>query len=1264
MRNLLAKLSNIIKRAAITLTNADDKVISYSQVKYLNNTALAENIYPYGMNANAPAGTISVLFTVGNNEGNLAAIPYCQSERFKNLKSGEVVVGSPSTGSYIKFDQGKTISINSESEINLSSSSIIPHRLLATDDNKNAQSSPLINWVHTSSLIVTDDSNGGININIPSLSDFTSTGGIIDDNDDYLEAFEKIDGNANSGLNSGLISGGTLSINSADNSKIDIAAGTGYLVNHTNAAAPVVTHVLWPAHIAVVLPDISTRATTWVGINSAGNVILSASDFSPDQLSTIIRIGRVNHFNRSVIDAVQFMPVLFTCEISHTSFVLKFGTIRLSDAIISPNGANNSFNIGEMSFQRIGSNFQINPNNPDVSTSAPITLASFHRGLRDGIGHTTFTMSQSALDPANYDNNGVLSPLPSTDNYTIQTLIMFPCGNTSVNVVLYGQKTYKTFSEAKAAVLTDHPSIMNDIAGGNIICFFIVDKAMTNLQADLVAGTAAIIAGENFDYWGAGGGGSSGAVGASTFQDIYHISPSPQIVTDSTIGSFKIKNGAAADSAFLQEWKNIAGTTRASVKGDGTIESLGGFIGDLTGNASTASLAALATLATHSTYLAGGAANYLPYQSGTGVTSFIAPVNNAVLTTNGSGVMGWSTSSPFSTTLQAAYNASTSPHITTTNALGAFRIKSWDFSGLATIQEWADSAGSVTASIDGNGKMVASGGFVGNLTGNASTATNVAGGLANYLPYQTAINTTSFITPVNNAILVTNGSGVPSWSTSIPVVGQDNVLLPTTTASVGLIKWNNVIVVHTYGANNNLFAGTSQGNFTLTGANDFSFGTGSLIGLTTGFNNGSFGYWNLRGLTTGQSNYAVGSSCANLLVSGNYNLFLGDAAGSAYTADESGNLCIHSPGVAGEWNTIRIGEPGTGAGQQNKAYIAGIYNIVPTSATKKIMLVADDHQVGSSTNLSFNSSTNTLSTTNFAGALTGNVTGNVSGSSGSCTGNSLTATTATNSNNASITELHTAATYYMTCVPTATSAYQQVYTSTNAPTIAMDTGRFTTASTISCKGGTSAGGIFHYRLMSTAGGQRVSLGLGVAETGSGNAGSNMYCWVYDDAGTFISSSYHVERATGVFYADVGLMLPTAGGTATLLKTNEVYTYTTTFTGGSITTGNVTFVLSQTGRGVHISQTLAGTTTQAYFPTTVGVFTANTLVPARFRPPQNTFSDVGYARLVIWTYYNGAWTPGMATIGSDGSFVISPNPNSNFPTGQVGWREVTGAWTSV
>ena len=70
---------------------------------------------------------------------------------------------------------------------------------------------------------------------------------------------------------------------------------------------------------------------------------------------------------------------------------------------------------------------------------------------------------------------------------------------------------------------------------------------------------------------------------------------------------------------------------------------------------------------------------------------------------------------------------------------------------------------------------------------------------------------------------------------------------------------------------------------------------------------------------------------------------------------------------------------------------SGDQRVVVTSLTSGTMTSA-----ATDAELTYNSTTNTLSATTFSGALTGNVTGNASGSSGSCTGNSATATVATN----------------------------------------------------------------------------------------------------------------------------------------------------------------------------------------------------------------------------------------------------------------------------
>jgi hypothetical protein len=75
-----------------------------------------------------------------------------------------------------------------------------------------------------------------------------------------------------------------------------------------------------------------------------------------------------------------------------------------------------------------------------------------------------------------------------------------------------------------------------------------------------------------------------------------------------------------------------------------------------------------------------------------------------------------------------------------------------------------------------SGDVVKSGGvgvtpsWVAQSTLNVGSATNLNAGVANNIPYQTSAGVTSFITVGASSVLVTNGSNVPSWSTTLPAI--------------------------------------------------------------------------------------------------------------------------------------------------------------------------------------------------------------------------------------------------------------------------------------------------------------------------------------------------------------------------------------------------------------------------------------------------------------------------------------------------------------
>jgi hypothetical protein len=102
LQQIYNKVLNSVRKAYISLSNDDSGDYPTAQVTYQGKQNNALQVSPYGLNSNPPEETLAILGRIGNEE-NLTIIPYACKERFKNLKKGEVTLGSPATGSYVKF---------------------------------------------------------------------------------------------------------------------------------------------------------------------------------------------------------------------------------------------------------------------------------------------------------------------------------------------------------------------------------------------------------------------------------------------------------------------------------------------------------------------------------------------------------------------------------------------------------------------------------------------------------------------------------------------------------------------------------------------------------------------------------------------------------------------------------------------------------------------------------------------------------------------------------------------------------------------------------------------------------------------------------------------------------------------------------------------------------------------------------------------------------------------------------------------------------
>ena len=177
--------------------------------------------------------------------------------------------------------------------------------------------------------------------------------------------------------------------------------------------------------------------------------------------------------------------------------------------------------------------------------------------------------------------------------------------------------------------------------------------------------------------------------------------------------------------------------------------------------------------------------------------------------------------------------------------------------------------------------------------------------------------------PILNVLQIKGGTSTNGIATNINTRGSTNLVevnlnntinLPNTnSAGAGQIQFGGVRVVHNFGTANTWIGG-GAGNISLTTAqNNSGLGTFSLASVTTGSNNAGQGNGTLSFITTGSDNVAMGNAAANgLTVADSSNIIFG-----------SGNL-----GTPGDNNTLRIGlSTGTGAGQLNRSFIAGIRGI-------------------------------------------------------------------------------------------------------------------------------------------------------------------------------------------------------------------------------------------------------------------------------------------------------------------------------------------------
>jgi hypothetical protein len=295
---------------------------------------------------------------------------------------------------------------------------------------------------------------------------------------DFTSGYKARVGNA---VSTGLLYGGILSINSDDNTKFDLSAGEGLIINNiANPNNPTILVVTWENTLGISTPLLTLGSTTYIAVDSDNHLVFSNDMFSPSQMRDYILIGWVDHPDKTQIQTAYTEPY-FTADASvqFQSFLESFGAFNVDGNNFYPSGQNLRLKRTAGKTFDNGVNYQFNKKQPNIITSEyedEISLQYYYQSADNVWVDDLYSVS--VIDPDNYDTGNGLAEVPA-DKYTVQTIYYY--APTNSHDVQYGQRVYNTYEEA-------HSDLRNEInvnpynASDTFRTWLIVKQGSTDLS--------------------------------------------------------------------------------------------------------------------------------------------------------------------------------------------------------------------------------------------------------------------------------------------------------------------------------------------------------------------------------------------------------------------------------------------------------------------------------------------------------------------------------------------------------------------------------------------------------------------------------------------------------------------------------------------------------------------------------------------------------------------------------------------------------------
>ena len=267
----------------------------------------------------------------------------------------------------------------------------------------------------------------------------------------------------------GIISGGDIIQNTA--TTFNIESGEG-IVNFNG----VVTRVTWndKNNISTV-PGTPQNA---ILIDKDGDLVILQQTPTASEIREYILLGGISLVGTNIQAIVTDSFSAVNVGASLVDLAESLGVFNTNGNVFSANGTNLNIDKTAGSIFSLGSNFQTNPNSPNIVQIPQAIAPIFLRFTQTGA-----TASSNEIDSLNYDVGGVVTLIPGggPNSYTVQRIYIAGSGQI---VVEYGQTTYATLTDAKNGIGVDpHVSIL----GPTLLlrCFLILARGTVDLSDPL-----------------------------------------------------------------------------------------------------------------------------------------------------------------------------------------------------------------------------------------------------------------------------------------------------------------------------------------------------------------------------------------------------------------------------------------------------------------------------------------------------------------------------------------------------------------------------------------------------------------------------------------------------------------------------------------------------------------------------------------------------------------------------------------------------------